>query len=53
MLHLLAQFRAGETDVTNLWRFAYVLMPIVAMGAAGVVFLVPWIERQDQREPGE
>lgn len=41
--------------MTNLWLFAYVVMPIVivAMGGAAVVFLIPWIEKQDRQAPGE
>jgi hypothetical protein len=41
--------------MTGLWLFAYVALPLVlvAMGVAGVVFLVPWIERQDREIPGE
>ena len=38
-----------------LWIYANVVLPIVlvAMGAAGVLFLVPWIERQDGQGAGE
>ena len=41
--------------MTGLWLFAYVVMPIlvVAMGAAAVFFLLPWIEKQDRQAPGE
>ncbi len=41
--------------MSGLWIFANVVLPIVlvGMGVAGVVFLMPWIEKQDRQAPGE
>ena len=39
----------------GIWIYANIVLPIiiVAIGVAGVVFLVPWIEKQDRQTPGE